>query len=34
MIGLLRLVLIKIGNCNAWIIFYGLILSQHEYIFS
>ena len=34
MIGLIRLMLIKIWNCIVGINFYGLILGHHEFIFS
>ena len=34
MIGLIRPMLIKIWNCIVGIIFYGLILDHHEFIFS
>ena len=34
MIGLIQPILIKIWNCIVGIIFYGLILGRHEFIFS
>ena len=34
MMGLMRSMLIEIWNCIVGIIFYGLILGHHEFIFS
>ena len=34
MIGLIRPMLINIGNCIVGIIFYDLVLGHHEFIFS
>ena len=34
MIALIRPMLIEIGNCIVGMIFYGLILGHHEFLFS